>query len=203
MGGTIHIRQGRWLVIINRLDKRSRMNREIHVRNCVSVGVKFPCATRLTIGYKAEILASDTKFLPLPFFWKGWFGILGYPSFSVSGWPIAARFSRWKGRAIDLKKPRKGARKNKAIGINRWIRPPLRATGKCCSSPGLAREWSFLNNGYCVILRPSITVFDSHPLHFSAAVTDLIFGKSKCWICYMQGYVLKPRLNGLSASIKH
>ena len=31
MGGTIQIRQGRWLVIIYRLDKRSRMNREIHV----------------------------------------------------------------------------------------------------------------------------------------------------------------------------
>jgi len=47
MGGTIHIRQGRWLVIIYRLDKRSRMNREIHVWICGSVGVKFPCATRL------------------------------------------------------------------------------------------------------------------------------------------------------------
>ena len=46
MGGTIHMRQGRWLFIVYRLDKRSRMNREIHVRNCGSVGVKFPCATR-------------------------------------------------------------------------------------------------------------------------------------------------------------
>jgi hypothetical protein len=49
MGGTIQIRQGRWMVIIiYRLDKRSRMNREIHVRICGSVGVKFPCATQLT-----------------------------------------------------------------------------------------------------------------------------------------------------------
>jgi len=46
MGGTIDIRQGRWLGIIYRLDKRSRMNREIHVWICGSVGVKFPCATR-------------------------------------------------------------------------------------------------------------------------------------------------------------
>ena len=46
MGGTIHTRQGRCLVIIYRLDKRSRMNREIHVWICGSVGVKFPCATR-------------------------------------------------------------------------------------------------------------------------------------------------------------
>ena len=50
MGGTIHIGQGRWLVIIYRPDKRSRMNREIHVWNCGSVGVKFPCATRLSAG---------------------------------------------------------------------------------------------------------------------------------------------------------
>ena len=28
------------------LDNKSRMNREVHVRFCEGVGVKFPCATR-------------------------------------------------------------------------------------------------------------------------------------------------------------
>ena len=62
MGGTIHIRQGRWLVIIYRLDKRSRMNREIHVRICGSVGVKFPRATRLYTLAKLMTMANKFEF---------------------------------------------------------------------------------------------------------------------------------------------
>ena len=34
--------------ISHQLDERSRVNREIHARICGSVGVKFPCATRLS-----------------------------------------------------------------------------------------------------------------------------------------------------------
>ena len=39
------------------LDDKSRMNREVHVRFCEGVGVKFPCATRRFQG-SGEILAN-------------------------------------------------------------------------------------------------------------------------------------------------
>jgi hypothetical protein len=44
-----------------------------------------------------------------------------------------------------------------------------------------------LKNGYRAILKPSIAIFDRHPLHFLAAFKDLCFGKSNCSICNMQG----------------
>ncbi len=42
-----------------RLDCKSRMNREVHVRFCESAGVKFPCATRpfvLIFDYPSAIV---------------------------------------------------------------------------------------------------------------------------------------------------
>ena len=38
-----------------RLDNKSRMNREVHVRFREGVGVKFPRATRLHSGFSCEI----------------------------------------------------------------------------------------------------------------------------------------------------
>jgi len=57
------MRQGRWLFIVYRLDKRSRMNREIHVRNCGSVGVRSPCATRPDRG---GVMVLAFKLLKMP-----------------------------------------------------------------------------------------------------------------------------------------
>ncbi len=42
-----------------RMAGRSRMNREIHVRICGSVGVRFPCATRPSGHYLLVIKSCD------------------------------------------------------------------------------------------------------------------------------------------------
>jgi hypothetical protein len=40
--------------IRRRLDSKSRMSREVHVRICERAGVQLPCATRLLIGFERE-----------------------------------------------------------------------------------------------------------------------------------------------------
>jgi hypothetical protein len=40
---------GRWVFGLPRLDDKSRMSREVHVRFCEGAGVRFLCATRLVI----------------------------------------------------------------------------------------------------------------------------------------------------------
>ena len=45
-GSRIYLPIGRWECVL-RLDNKSRMNREVHVRFREGVGVKFPRATRL------------------------------------------------------------------------------------------------------------------------------------------------------------
>ena len=41
---------------------RSRVNREVHARICGSVGVRFPCATRLT-GSQYQVFCADPPIL--------------------------------------------------------------------------------------------------------------------------------------------
>jgi hypothetical protein len=92
-----------------------------------------------------------------------------------------------KGPSYRLKEAKEGSKKKQSHRNKSMNPPPIAGDREVLLFPWVSQRMIFSQNGYCVILRPSITVFDSHPLHFSAAVTDLIFGKSKCWICYMQG----------------
>ena len=49
MGG-VHVRSK----VVLRLDNKSRMSREVHVRFREGLGVKFPRATRLAIGFRDQ-----------------------------------------------------------------------------------------------------------------------------------------------------
>ena len=56
------------LAFVPRLDNRSRMNREIHVRFSEGLGVRFPWATRLIItGANAALLREEVKPLVIDF----------------------------------------------------------------------------------------------------------------------------------------
>jgi len=107
-----------------------------------------------------------------------------------------------KGPSYRLKEAKEGSKKKQNHRNNSINPPPIVGDREVFLFPWVSQRMIFSQNGYCVILSPSIKVFDSHPSRLSAPVTELICGKSKCWICYMQGLVLKPRLNVLSASIK-